>query len=183
MTDWCILRTSGRSTLTLYAGLVEAGYDVWTPVETIARRIPRKNETQHKPMPIMPTYIFARSAHVPALFALIADPRRSLPDFSVLRYRERIPLIADNELQALRRREERSRRSRQRGKKIDPYRRGEMVKAPDGAFGGMSGVVINSDGKTTWVNFGGLFVRAKIDTFLLRENEIGTNRPIMGTAA
>lgn len=182
MSDWCILRMAGRSTLRLADGLASAGFEVWTPVETIRRRVPRKNDVQAIPAPIMPTFIFARAAQLPGLFACAADPMSPLPSFSVFRYRDRIPLVCDGELQALRRREDRLRREVLKAGKAMPYRRGDTVKAPDGAFAGMSGVVEMSDGKHTLVMFNGRF-GVKIDTFLLRENEIGTNRPIMGAAA
>lgn len=183
MSDWCILRMAGRSTLALATGLTEAGYEVWTPIEIERLRASRRRKAiVERPSPIMPTYVFARSIHIAQLFALASDPTRSLPGFSVFRYRDRIPLIADAELQALRRREERARIRILKSKKTDPFERGEIVKAPDGAFAGMSGVVELSDGKHTLVMFNGRF-GVKIDTFLLRENEIGTNRPDLGTAA
>lgn len=182
MTDWCILRTAARSTLRLADGLSASDYEAWTPVEVIRRRVPRKNDAQAIPAPIMPTFVFARASQMPGLFALAADPMTALPSFSVFRYRDRIPLVCDSELRALRAREDRSRREVLKAGKAAPYRHGDMVRAPDGAFAGMSGIVEMSDGKHTLVMFGGRF-GVKIDTFLLRENEIGTDRPIMGTAA
>lgn len=70
ISDWCILRMSGPGTLGLNTSLQDAVMDVWTPTEHIKRRVPRSKSTEHRIVPLAPTYAFARYAH-------LVDLRRS----------------------------------------------------------------------------------------------------------
>lgn len=68
--DWCILRTAGSCTLRLAESLAEAGFDVWTPVETRSKLVGRKRERVEQRMPILPNYVFAKADRLGELLAL-----------------------------------------------------------------------------------------------------------------
>ncbi len=184
MSDWCILRTSGRSTLPLASSLAASGYEVWTPSEGLARRRPRLD------VPMTPTYVFARSRHIFELIHLSANPGSKHHGFSVFRNCHGVPLIADRSLDFLRAEEEKLERRRQdqqrkrRGKaKGSAFDIGETVRIPDGNFAGMDGIVEESDPRHTYVGLGG-FMRVKVSTFILRENELSCgDNPAVGAAA
>lgn len=185
MSDWCILRTSGRSTLPLAASLSDAGYEVWTPsqVPLNAPRRRRTDDEEEPRCPIIPTYVFARARHLFELIALSANPGRNHAGFSVFRMAEGVPLIAERALAGLRAeeakmeedREVRALRKRSKRRGIS-YPVGETVRIPSAfpSFAGMDGCVEESDPRFTHVGFGG-FLRLKISTFILRENELSPN--------
>lgn len=64
MSDWCILRCSGRHTMGLAESLAKDGFEVWTPIETVRIRVPRMNAKREVRLPIMPSYVFARARHL-----------------------------------------------------------------------------------------------------------------------
>lgn len=181
MTSWIILRCSGRSTLPLARSLQADGYDVWTPSEMKRNRRPRKNAGEPEPAPIMPTFVFARSVHVVDLLELAempVKPRRGKglhepahDDFSVFHFNDRIPLVRDAALAPLRREEElaniRQRRELAKGKS-DPFEEGQVIRIPEGAFSGLSGHVVESNGKFTLLCFGRMEV--EFSTFILRSD-------------
>ena len=155
MSDWCILRTSGRNTLRLATSLRLAGIDAWTP---------RLRANDDKPAPLMPSFVFARQAYLRRLLEMAATPGK-LMDFSVFHHRDMIPLVKDGELERLRQ-AERKTVTRRKQRTFD---RGDRVRVPNGSFGGMIGTVEHSDGKFTEVSFGGS-MRVKIGTFILHED-------------
>ena len=169
MSGWIILRTSGRRTLPLAASLAEDGYEAWTPAET--KRAPRSRARYRVPM--MPTFVFARSQHLVDLLQLAempVKPRRGKrlrqpahEDFSVFHYYDRIPIVDDAELDNLRRLEARSTPP----PIVEPYRRGQSVVVTQGVACGLGGQVVRSDGESTLVCFGG-HMRMKISTFILK---------------
>jgi hypothetical protein len=178
MSDWCILRTSGRSTLGLAESLAKDGYDVWTPVETKRVRIPRANARREVRLPIMPTYIFARVAHLVDMLQLAAmpvKPRRGAglmdpahANFSVLHAFGRIPLVADRHLTDLRRIEAK-RTPIKRAAYSFPLDASTRVK--EGIFGGMTGVVVRSTPAATVLRFNGGFP-VEIPTTMLELDEV-----------
>lgn len=151
MSDWIILRTSGRSTMRLAETLAEDGYEAWTPIETRNIRIPRANVRRTVKLPIMPSYVFARAAHLIDLIQLAAmkpKPRRQFPlpshaDFSVMHYHDRIPVIADHHLQSLRTIEAK----RTPKQKAEPLPKGisVRVKIEGGSYAGMKGKIERSN--------------------------------------
>jgi hypothetical protein len=189
---WCILRTSGARTLSLARSLEQAGYEVWTPVETHVRRKPRSTARTEHDAPIMPTFVFARARHLPELARCLAMPLNPHPQFSIFHYLDRIPLLADAELSALRVAEDRAkvrtadrRAKRKSSGKVIPA--GTEVSVSDGSWTGMSGVVEESEGKFALVAFGGR-VRVKIATFLLERSGVEQTQPtghegLLGNAA
>jgi transcription antitermination factor NusG len=175
--DWIILRTAGRSTLGLAETLNEDGYEAWTPVETRNIRIPRANVRRTVRLPIMPSYVFVRAEHLIDLIQLAAmkpkPRRRSLqpahPDFSVMHYHDRIPIIADNTLQSLRNIEAK-RRPREKVAALAPGL-SVRVKTEGGSFAGMRGKVERSDEGNTLVCFDSRLT-VRIATALLEASEI-----------
>jgi transcription antitermination factor NusG len=160
---WCILRTGGSKTLSLADALKQSGYEVWTPRETIRKRLPRRKAKAEHTAPIMPTFVFAHAKHLSDLAALAQSWKNPHPDFSVQRYNDRYPLIADDELRPLRM-AERKGTPLEHIKTFDP---GEQIRLTEGGFAGMSGIVQTSDGKHTMVCFPGFNVPIKISTLLL----------------
>lgn len=188
MDSWIILRTRGRSTLSLAETLSEDGFESWTPVETRTIRIPRANVRRTVRLPIMPSYVFARSEHLIDLIQLAAmefKPRRQAnkpahSDFSVMRYHDNIPIIADGHLQSLRKIEAR----RTPRKKALPFAAGVSVrvKTEGGSFAGMNGRVERSDDGATLVCFDNRLT-VKISTSFLERHELGMVSPCIGLAA
>ena len=185
---WCILRTSGSRTLPLAAALAAEGFDVWTPARTFTRV--KRGKALAKPVkyevtaPILPTFVFARLPHLPALVAAAADQASTLPAFSVFTHAGRAARIRDSEIAALRAAEEAAadviaaerdaddRESRRqaraavlrtaaaRRKALRAERRlfeaGTSVQVKDApALRGMTGVIESGDGRSFLVAFGG----------------------------
>lgn len=165
MSDWCILRTSGKHTLDLASTLALDGYSVWTPSRTQGRRLPRTRAQIEIPAPLLPSFVFAAARYVSDLLVLSDIPRKRQPDFSVFHYMRRIPLILDSELAGLRNEEARAIPKNRRRH----LAKNDVVRIEDGAFAGMSGIVQYDSGKYAMVLFGGMAV--KIATFLLRPDE------------
>lgn len=184
--NWIILRTSGRHTLRLAETLTEDGYEAWTPVETRVFHVPRMNSKRTARLPIMPSYVFARAGNLIDLIQLAGMkpiPRRSScrpvdrseewrpfhADFSVMHYHDRIPAIADAQLQSLRQLEAKK-TPRQRSKPL-PQGMSVRVKIEGGSFAGMKGRVERSNGGYTLVFFDSRMT-GKIPTSLLVPDEL-----------
>ena len=162
---WCILRTSGGKTLTLARSLVAAGIDAWTPMLVTKRRRPRSKVQIEIDAPILPTFVFARAAHIPDLYRALAAPMNPHPAFSVMRHAGRIPLVGDSSMASLRaeeqaaadehsRKAERARRAKLKARgEVPPI--GTVVRVKLVAFTGMTGVVEVAKGRAAVVNFGG----------------------------
>lgn len=191
--NWIILRTQGRHTMRLAETLTEDGYEAWTPVETRVFRVPRMNARRTVKLPIMPSYVFARSEHLfdmIELAAMVPKPRRSPrpeggtqpghADFSVMHYNDRIPVIEDRHLQSLRLIEAK-RTPKAKAKPLIPGL-SVMVKTEGGSFAGMRGKVERSDEGSTLVCFDSRLT-VKISTSLLLADEIGNKAPCFGLAA
>lgn len=169
--SWCILRTSGRSTLPLASSLTNAGFEVWTPVQTRMKRLPRARAKIDRPAPIMPTFVFAKARHLIDLIGL-SNRREGHEGFSIFHHFGRIPLVEDVELEALRSEERRVVPKHSR----HVFSAGQRVRVPAGAFCGMVGSVENGNERFTMVCFGG-GATVKIATFLLR-SDLVENAPI-----
>lgn len=94
---WCILRTSGGRTLPLARSLAEAGFEVWTPTETVARLVRHGRSQVRRDIAgaIMPTFVFARERHYAALAALAGNRFNQHPPFSIFRHAGLTPFISD----------------------------------------------------------------------------------------
>lgn len=175
--SWCVLRTSGKHTLRLAKALSDAGLQVWTPIEEKMLRIPRANVRRPIVLPIMPSYVFARSEHLIDLLQIIDRKKRlelDVPDFSLMRLADRIPVIADELLNGLRTIEQK-RAPRKRPAKL-PVGLEVTVGTGGGSFAGMHGRVERSGGEYTMVCFDNRFT-VKISTYLLCESELSIPQP------
>jgi transcription antitermination factor NusG len=175
---WCILRTGSRNTLALAQFLTEAGIETWAPSRIEVRRLPRRKDKVERTIALLPSYVFARATGLSALLRMAATPGGDHPEFSVFRYQDRVPVLADADLESLRTAETRE----QPKAKRRTYRAGESVRIPEGSFAGMTGVVEEGDGRFTLVCFGGR-VRVKISTFLLRPEHVDGLQSNKDTAA
>lgn len=166
MTDWIVLRTCGRHTLPLAESLGKAGFEVWTPAVVERKRSPHGDKRKEVRSALLPTFVFARSSQLVALSDLAKAERKAGPDFSLFHYLDRIPLIADSELEPLRMAEARK-APRQRSRQ---FTQGEIVRVKEGAFTGMSGVVQDSRGGYALVTFDRVVV--KVAAFLLKPEQL-----------
>ena len=184
--DWCILRMAGGRTMSVVRSLSDAGFEVWSPVEIQRKRLPRSKAQVDRTVCVMPTYVFARASHLSDLVKLSLDPVSPHPDFSVFRYQDRFPLIADAELQSLRAVE------RQAAAKNAPMKlpRGTSVRLQDGPFQGLTGQVIEaSKGQFTLVAFHDCTFPVKFSTWQLHPVDsdslvkVEQGKPEQGNAA
>lgn len=164
---WFILRMAGPRTLAVADSLKDAGFDAWTPIGASSRRKSRKPGVEAKPVPVMPTYVFARDHHLHDMLALAVQPVSPHPAFSVFRWDGRVPLIADRSLDYLRRGEARYLRRVREGQPVKAFAQGDEVSLTEGGFAGLSGIVETSKGKFTLVCFPGFSMPIKVATMLL----------------
>lgn len=168
--DWCILRTGASRTLPLVASLEAAGFDVWSPVQTLTRRRGPARERVEYAAPIMPTFVFARADRRHDLARIAALPFSEHPGFSVFRYLGSIPTIGDAEISEARRVEERGKRAAKMGQR-QAFTIGQPVKVREGAGAGLTGEVVrDGDGKFVLVAFAGISM--KIGSWLLGTDEV-----------
>ena len=163
---WIILRTAGRSTLSLAASLAKDGFEVWTPARDMKIRKPRWNVHRDVRVPLMASFVFARARHLVDLIEQSETVMVGCPEFSVFHHFGRIPFVSDSDLEPLR---EEERAAPTQAELRNLYRKGEKVMVTQGIFGGMAGVVERSDGTHTLVRFGSR-MRVKISTFILKPN-------------
>lgn len=173
MTDWCILRMAPSRTLAVARSLADAGFEVWTPTETVTRRVGHSRDRREEVRPIAPGFVFAPYVRVNELAELarsnlpyrVWDPEqrrmvvKGYPHFSVFRHLDTYPWVADRELDALRLAE-------QRGKskvKVPPLARGARVKHPESGFEGMVGTVQGTKGRYALVIFDGFALPVQIE--------------------
>jgi transcription antitermination factor NusG len=161
--DWCILRMAGSRTLALAQSLAKAGYDVWTPVETQERRLPRSKAKVTREVVLMPTYVFARARQLRDLLAETMAPVSDHPAFTVFRHGDRFPLISDRSLDPLRVAE----RKGTPLEKVRQFDQGERVKLTERGFEGLSGIVETTKGQYTMVCFPGFVIPIKVATMHL----------------
>jgi len=183
---WCILRTSSRSTISLAESLEQAGFETWTPIAVAEKRISRARDRVEILSPLMPSFVFASADGVSDLFRLSADPLKRHVDFSVFHFGDRVPVISDRELETLRdiegnRHSARILRERRQKHRAEPIAVGQVVRISEGPFGGLEGIVEESNGRDTVMCFGGM--KVKVDTFILRSDVIAVSEPDMGAAA
>jgi transcription antitermination factor NusG len=174
--SWVILRMAGGDTLRLVRSLKTAGIEAWAPIEKRVARMPRTKAPFDKESALMPSYVFAPVDHVDELLRLAHAQQRAHPKFAVFRHRGGIPLIADDQLDALRSEEARKARVfdkwKRKGVKGPVLPKGTEVRFPDGPFQGMSGIVESAEGQFTLVatTIFGKSVEIKVASCLLLEN-------------
>lgn len=186
--SWFILRMGSRQTLTICEELTDRGYEVWTPTSQTVKRRPRTRKEYDKAFALMPSYVFAHVRHLDDLMRLAMLPDRNVPRFTLFRLREGFPLIADQQLDALRREEARMTRiyekHKAKGQKSRTFEAGGSVRVAEGdAFGGMIGVVEGTRGQFTLVSFPGFHQPIQIASLLLTENVAAEGKSDSDTAA
>jgi hypothetical protein len=107
---WCVLRTSGPKTVRLAHSLLVSGYEAWTPTGKVRYPALKTRPAAVRDVPIMPTFVFASDRHVVELAHLAARraEERHPMGFSLLRVANRVPLIAERSIAALRAEEARA---------------------------------------------------------------------------
>jgi transcription antitermination factor NusG len=177
---WAILRTSAGRTLALAESLERHGIEAWTPSRLLRRRRPRSQKTVELTVPIMPSFVFVRAGHLPALAIAAELPISPHPPFSIFRHAGRIPLVADREVAGARAEEDKAREDEARAqakKHRRIFEKGQRVRVNSDAFTGLEGVVEDGgDGKFALVAFGGA-VSLSISTFLLTPDEVEAALP------
>ena len=114
---WLILRCSNCKTLDLAASLTDAGFEAWSPVETVQRRARKGNKPEAVRLALTPSYVFAQAHHLYALLELSRSPAlnyrvwdsekrkmvtRGHPYFRLFRHLGEIATIPATHLTALR---------------------------------------------------------------------------------
>jgi transcription antitermination factor NusG len=174
---WCVLRTSGPSTMRLATSLQDAGMEAWTPTEHIRRRMPRGKSTEHRIAPMAPTYVFVRADLLGELQRIERAEITPHPRFSIFRYCGDTVFVQHALLHPMRVRQQDSYRAslpasgRSPGKpRGAAYDVGDAVRLTTGAFSGFQAFVENSDGLTTTLTVGifGRPTEVKVPTLQLR---------------
>lgn len=181
---WCILRTAGPRTISLTWSLCRAGIAAWTPSQVRSIRRGRHCAITTE-VPLLPTFVFAPAADLSVLGRLAIDPLSPHPQFSLFRWGDGVVTISEPELHRLAEAEDalRPKPIAPAGKRAgQPIAVGSEVRIPEGPFGGMTGVVQQSDGRMTLVAFGNI-LDVKIETFLLQESGVLDTPALTGTAA
>ena len=154
---WCVLRTTSASTIPLLKSLTALGMEVWTPVHVQKRQMPRTKAKVTREVAMMPTYLFARVAHLHDLVQLAVLPVKDHRDFRIFQHMNRYPLVSDAGLAALRTEE----RKLQVVEKAKPaFGVGAKVRFAEGGFEGLSGVVESVKGKFAQVSLPGYYGNA-----------------------
>jgi hypothetical protein len=172
---WCILRMSPGRTLAVAEALAELGFEVWTPSETIVKRVGLVRKQVTLAAPLLPTFVFARAGQLGDLLVLARSPAltsqvwdseqqrmitKGCPHFTVFRHGGRYPLVSDRSLDTLRVAEQRGRPM----KEVKLFSAGERVKCPDAGFDGLVGVVETTKGRHALVCFEGFAIPISIPT-------------------
>jgi transcription antitermination factor NusG len=194
---WFILRTQARHTVRLAESLAEDGFEVWTPIETRVERVGKSRRRVESRLPIMGTYVFAKARHLVDLLQLAAmpvKPRRGAgllqpahAGFSVMRWRDKIPMVADRQLRELRRLQAKlspARKPSTATKKADePLPVGMGVRLTRSGFQGLKGTIERSDRRYTIVSISERF-RVTLDTCLIDPDDLcETDIPAVSEAA
>ncbi len=173
---WFILRMASADTLAVVSALNRRGFTVWTPTVHKLGRMPRTRVEFDKKFPLMPTFAFVRYSDFEGVAKLAHTFTTDIPRFSIFRFGGGVPLVADNQLEALRREEARQNaiyeRQKRRGMKGPSFGKGEAVKLPEGGFAGLSGTVEEQQGGFVLVNVEGFAQPIKIASILLESEQM-----------
>jgi hypothetical protein len=165
---WCVLRTSGRSTMRLADSLAAIGIEAWTPREVASvRRGFRARKRVDVDQAMLPSFVFADARWVDVLAMIAVDPVSPHPAFSLFRHLDRYPLVNNAGLGPLRRLEQSRRTQRALRAKANLHAKGDRVKLTEGSFAGMHGVVEQAGGGFAMVAFPGWNMPIKIASFHL----------------
>jgi hypothetical protein len=172
--SWCILRMSSADTLKLARSLARYGLEVWTPIEQrISRKPTKARERVEREHALMPSYVFGHVQDLPRFLRLAMNAGSDYPKFTVFRSQGGIPLIGDDELDALRAVEADRRRafdkSKRKGMRGPIFSSGAAVRVLGGGFEGLAGVVEGQDGQFALVSFSGFHSPIKVRSILLED--------------
>lgn len=172
--SWCILRMASADTLKVARSLAKFGLEVWTPIEQRIGRTPTKSRDRvEREFALMPSYVFGHVQDLPCLLRLAMEPGSDYPKFSVFRSQGGIPLIADDELEALRSEESDRRhaheRRKRKGMRGPVFASGAAVRVLGGGFEGLAGIVEDQAGQYALVSFSGFHSPIKVASVLLQD--------------
>jgi transcription antitermination factor NusG len=151
--------------------LTKAGFECWTPVETVTREVVKFNVKRKIEVAMIPSYVFARADRLLDLIALANDPGREHREFRVFKQSDRFPLIADETLAPIRAIEQ---RRKPRGK-VATVKVGAKVRLNERGFEGLDGVVQSVSNKHAMVQFVGFPVPVKIGCWLIADGIDASN--------
>jgi len=172
---WCILRTAAPRTVSLAATLNKRGYVAWTPTLQRERKHVHR-DAEMITMPMTPTFVFVDGRAARDMLAMAMRTEVGMPQFSVMRWCGRVPLIDDRELDALRSQERRARDAEgKRGR--TRFEVGARVHVIEGPATGLSGRIVESKGTHALVAFGGGFQMRVASWLLLETNVSGETQP------
>lgn len=185
LSGWVILTMASTRTLDVAASLTAAGIECWAP-QRVERRMGRgrkRKEVVTLPLAIAPGFVFARASRLSALLADRAAMTSPHPRYRILRDGERIPLVADTALTALRAAEERFRVSHLKTLRRGRLAVGTELRFGQGALAGLTGIVEGEGAGGPRVRIGNGFTLTiasyLIGTDVVRE----ASKPITGTTA
>lgn len=189
--SWCILRMASCDTLSLQETLSEAGFDVWTPTEKVLldaeakarwldrlKRLKRKgaDKATDPSRAILPTFVFAAAHHADALIRITMNPTHEHRRFTLFRYMDGLPLVADAALNPLRELEAKRDQSfqdrKRRGRKPPVIPVDTQIAMPVGyGFDGLVGVVVRQRGKSTFLEVEGFKKPIEIASVMLVDED------------
>jgi len=175
---WIILRMAGQRTLPVARALAAAGFEVWTPIERVAkRRAAGRTGKVVVDRPMVPTIVFARADRRSELHAITLLPVSPFPPFSILLDTDRtIVAVSDASLERMRDVE----RHRPRPRPVGcPITKGARVGVPGMAFASLKLEVDASNERRTILLFGSMRLNVhtlRLDTDMLEQgNSSGTS--------
>lgn len=184
---WFIIRMASADTLPVVRALARRGIEAWTPLERKLGRMPRTRRQYDKEFALMPSYAFVAVHDLPAVQRIALLPQGDMAAFSIFHHKGGVPLIADDQLDALRAEEGRLQgiyeRACRKGKKLPTFAPGHIVRMDSGGFAGLEGIVEGQEGQFTLVNFDGFHSPIKISSLLLVEDVSGAEADIAAKAA
>jgi transcription antitermination factor NusG len=126
-------------------------------------RVPRMNVRREIQLPMLPSFVFVRSCHLPDVIELAS----TRANFSVFRYLDQIPIISDSALAQLRL----SEREAIPRDALPSFGKGAKVRVTNGAFQGLKAKVERCRDGIAVVIFTDWHRPVKISTSILREDD------------
>lgn len=184
--DWIILTCSNAKTIDLARSLTDAGFEAWSPVETVQRRARQGAKPDNVTRPLMPSFVFARAENEIDLLALSHSPTlnyrvwdrdlkrmvtRGHPFFRFFRPFGTTSTVSETQLEHLRKLEHRRR------PKTAPqsFERGALVRFTEGGFEGLLGIVEETRGEYTVVTIDDWSIPVQVSTWLLHPGTCADN--------
>jgi transcription antitermination factor NusG len=175
---WCILTCANCKTLDLVVSLNDAGFEAWSPVETVSIRARKGDKREEVRRPMMASFVFARADRLLDLLALSHSPTlnyqtwdaekrrmvtRGHPFFRLFPGHSDPKFVPDDQLEPLRRAEI---KGRPKGKRLT-FPKGALVRLTEGGFAGLNGIVEECRGDIAIVTIDDWAIPVQIPTWLL----------------